>query len=184
MGLSWAKIKFEFNRCFGKISHASTDAFKWTNTTKINLRIIFRRRILVMWSILLSRLADTYKWTRLKMLLSELMNIWTDEDIGSVISLSRKADHVGVLLSYDVKTFLWTPGANPYKVLKQSRDFCVNLSTGLLGRIDWKSRKIWLEFHALLSHFAYDIVNPALYSYFCFSFLSFSRKNMLCSLSI
>ena len=66
----------------------------------------------------------------------------------------------------------------------QSRDFYINLSTGLLGRIDWKSRKIWLEFHVLLSHFAYDIVNPTLYSYFCFSFLSFSRKSILCSLSI
>ena len=35
------------------------------------------------------------------MLLSELMTIRTDEDNGSVISLSRKANHVGVLLSCD-----------------------------------------------------------------------------------
>ena len=53
----------------------------------------------------------------------------------------------------------------------QSRDFYGNLATRLLGKITWKSRKIWLRFHALLSHFAYNNVNPALLAHVCFNFL-------------
>ena len=36
----------------------------------------------------------------------------------------------------------------------QSRDFHGNLATGLLGKFEWKSGKIQLRIHALLSHFA------------------------------
>ena len=61
----------------------------------------------------------------------------------------------------------------------QSRDFYGNLATGLLGRITWKSRKIWLRFHALLSRFAYNEINPSLLTHICFDFLFLSRKKII-----